>query len=78
MSRDSIGQSNSSEAVSGRIVEQHFVGCRRPYGRQLDGAWSVQNKLESAACSVLSEFKFRHGEMVLEEILFAAQRDMYK
>ena len=25
--RDFVGQSNSSEAVSGSVVEQHFVGC---------------------------------------------------
>jgi len=32
----------------------------------------MQDKLESTARSVLSQFKFRHGKMVLKQIFFAA------
>jgi len=38
----------------------------------------VQDKLESAARAVLPKLKFRHGEMVLKQIFFAAQCDMDK
>lgn len=78
LSRNFIGQSNSSEAFSGSVVEQHLIGSGRPDGGQLHGSWSVQDKLESASSSVLAKFQFRHGEMVLEQIFFAAQSDMDK
>jgi hypothetical protein len=36
----------------------------------------VQHKLKSAPSTVLEQLQFTHLKMILEQIFFAAQRDM--
>ena len=69
-------QANSTISLASRIVQKNLVGRLCPDCGKFNGSRTVQNKLITAAATVLLQLQLAHWKMVFQEILFAAERDM--
>lgn len=69
-------KANATVSFAGRIVQQNFVRRFCPDCGEFNGSRTVKDELVTAAATILLQFEFAHLKMILQQILFATQRDV--
>ena len=73
-----IWESQPAEPLSARCIHQDLIAVSSPYRGQFDSPRTMQQKLNSAQCSIFLQFDFRHRKMELKQIFPATQHQVYK